>query len=102
MAKENPAHPKSERPSLRTFNAHADRNGQGFDPENPRDVARPDQLRHELTSNPDWEAETARIASGGQRRDSIEGGTIETSEATEAETPPETIDKISNPKLPGR
>jgi hypothetical protein len=94
MTNQNP-----DRPSLRDFDAYADRNGQNMGQDSPLDVARPAKLQNLLNEDPGWQAETARIASGLSRIDSIEGGSIETSEATAAETPAETIRHISEPTL---
>jgi len=91
---------KQGRPSLRDFNAYADRNGQDFGQDNPGDVARPDDLQRELNRDPQAQAETARLASDRSRLDSIGGGSIGTVEATEAETPPEHLKRISDPSLP--
>ena len=89
-----------KRPSLRDFDAYADRNGQDFGQDSPLDVARPGKLQEELNSDPSWQAEVARIASDGPRLDAIGGGSIATSEQTAAETPPENIRRISDPSLP--
>jgi hypothetical protein len=91
---------KPQRPSLRDFDAYADRNGQNFGQDNPHDLARPAELQDALARDPSWQAETARLASGHARIDSIEGGSIATSEATEAETPAENLRRISDPSLP--
>ena len=91
--------PSSDRPSLRDFNPHADRNGQDFGQDSPLDVAHPADLQKHLNENPNGPAETARLASDRQRLDSVGGGSIETSEATAAETPPENIRRISDPSL---
>ena len=88
------------RPSLRDFNPHADRNGQDFGQDDPLDVARPDDLQRELTRNPQGQAETARLASDHTRLDAISGGSVDTVKATEAETPPENLRRISDPSLP--
>lgn len=55
---------KQNRSSLRDFDAHSDRNGQDLGQDDARDVARPAELQRRLESEPDWQAETARIASG--------------------------------------
>lgn len=94
MTNQNP-----DRPSLRDFDPYADRNGQDMGQDSPLDVARPGKLQKLLNEDPGWQAETARIASGLSRVDSVEGGSIETSEATAAETPAETIRRISDPTL---
>ena len=91
--------PGDDHRSLRDFNLYADRNGQDFGQDSPLDVARPDELQKHLNENPNGPAETARLASDRQRLDSIEGGSIETSEATAAETPPENIERISDASL---
>jgi len=94
MTNQNP-----DRRSLRDFDAYADRNGQDMGQDSPLDVARPAKLQSLLNEDPSWQAETARIASGLSRIDSIEGGSVETSEATAAETPPQNIRHISDPTL---
>jgi hypothetical protein len=91
---------KQARPSLRAFNPYADRNGQDFGQDDPLDVARPDDLQREMNRDPQGEAETARLASDRSRIDSISGGSVGTVEATEAETPPENLKRISDPTLP--
>lgn len=89
----------SEHESLRDFNAYADRNGQDFGQDSPLDVARPADLQRALQEDPGWQAQTARTASGFDRRDSIAGGSVESVEATEAETPPENLRRISDPSF---
>ena len=89
-----------KRPSLRDFDPYTDRNGQDFGQDSPLDVARPDTLQRELASDPSWQAEVARIASDQPRLDAIAGGSIATSEATAAETPPENLRRISDASLP--
>lgn len=91
--------PDTRNPSLRDFDAYADRNGQDFGQDSPTDLARPDELRKALTEDPSWQAEVARVASSQPRLDSIQGGSIETSEATAAETPAENIRHISDASL---
>ncbi|WP_082507959.1 hypothetical protein [Methylobacterium sp. Leaf113] len=85
------------RPSLRDFDAYTDRNGQDFGQDEARDVGRPDRLQHALDSDPSWQAETARVASGFPRQDSIGGGDVASVEATEAETPAANLRRISDP-----
>lgn len=87
----------STRPNLREFDAYTDRNGQDFGQDEARDVGRPAELQHSLQSDPSWQAETARIASGFPRLDSVAGGSVASVEATEAETPPENLRHISDP-----
>ena len=89
-----------DRPSLRDFNPHADQNGQFMGQDSPLDVAHAADLQKQMNENPGGQAETARLASSRQRLDSIEGGSIETSDATAAETPEENIRRISDPSLP--
>ncbi|SDA29942.1 hypothetical protein SAMN02799622_04594 [Methylobacterium sp. UNC378MF] len=89
---QNPADPKpSARPNLRSFSANADRNGQDLGQDEARDLGRPAELERERQSDPSWEAEVARIASGQQRLDAVGGGSMASVEATEAETPPENL-----------
>lgn len=90
---------RDERPSLRQFDAYTDRNGQDLGQDSPLDLARPADLQRALTQDPSWQAETARLASGQQRLDSIAGGSVATSEATAAETPPETIERLGDATL---
>ncbi|NNM74664.1 hypothetical protein [Enterovirga aerilata] len=94
--------------NLKSFDAYRDENGQFMGQDAPTDLARPGELQRRLNSDPGWEAETARVASGRPRLDSVEGGSIETSDQTAAETPPENIARISDaagdaggPKLAG-
>ena len=88
--------PRSSRPNLREFDAYADRNGQDFGQDEARDVGRPADLQHAMESDPSWQAETARAASDYSRLDSVGGGSIASVEATEAETPPETLRHLSD------
>jgi hypothetical protein len=90
-----------DRPALRSFNPHVDDNGQFMGQDSPLDIGTPSALQGQLNENPNGPAETARLASDKQRIDSIEGGSIETSDATAAETPAENIRRISDPSLPG-
>lgn len=78
--------------NLNAFNAYVDENGQNA-ADAPNEISNPEELQRVLQSKPDGEAETARIASGRREDD----GTAE----TEAETPAETIDHISNPHIAG-
>lgn len=84
------------RSNLREFDAYADRNGQDFGQDEARDVGRPAELQRELESDPGWQAETARIASGHKRLDSVGGGSVASVEATEAETPAENLRHIGD------
>ena len=88
-----------DRPSLDSFNPNVDDNGQFMGQDSPLDIGTPQALQAQLNENPNGPAETARLASDRQRLDSIGGGSIETSEATAAETPPENIRRISDPSL---
>jgi len=81
----------SDRASLRSFNATADRNGQDLGQDEARDLARPAELMHERQSDPGWQAEVVRTASGQHRVDAVSGGSVDSVEATEAETPPENL-----------
>jgi hypothetical protein len=89
-----------DRSSLRDFNPHADQNGQFMGQDSPVDLAHAADLQKQLNENPAGQAETARLASSLPRRDSLEGGSIATSDATAAETPAEHIRRISDPSLP--
>lgn len=89
---QNSADPKpSDRPNLREFSASADRNGQDLGQDQARDVGRPAELTRERQSDPGWQAETVRTASGQQRLDAVGGGSTASVEATEAETPQENL-----------
>ncbi|WP_232627869.1 hypothetical protein [Methylobacterium sp. Leaf118] len=77
------------RPSLKEFDATADRNGQDLGGGSPLDVGRPARTQAELRSNPDGEAEAARIASGLPGQDATD--------QTAAETPAENLRRISDP-----
>ncbi|MFY9291455.1 MAG: hypothetical protein WAP03_12270 [Methylorubrum rhodinum] len=77
------------RPSLKDFDATADRNGQDFGTASPLDVGIPSRTQAELKGNPDGTAEAARIASGTPGQDATD--------QTEAETPPENLRRISDP-----
>lgn len=90
-----------DRPSLKSFDAYADRNGQDLGQDDPRDVGNPADLRHAMTEDPGRQAEAARIASGSERLDATEGGSVATVEATEAETPPENLRRIGDPASRG-
>lgn len=80
-----------DRPSLKAFDAYADRNGQDFGTDSPLDMGVPSRTQADLKSNPDGTAETARIASGTERQgqDAVD--------QTEAETPAENLRRISDP-----
>jgi hypothetical protein len=88
--------PPAKRSNLREFDAYADRNGQDLGQDAARDVGRPAELQREMHSDPSWQAETARTASGSHRVDSVSGGSIASVEATEAETPPENLRHIGD------
>jgi hypothetical protein len=82
--------------NLKTFDPYRDENGQFMGQDAPTDLARPDDLQRRLNSDPSWQAETARTASGFARLDSVGGGSIESSDQTAAETPPENLARISD------
>ncbi|WP_238193643.1 hypothetical protein [Methylobacterium frigidaeris] len=84
------------RPNLRDFDPYTDRNGQDFGQDDPLDIARPDDLRRRMDREPDWQAEVVRIASDRARLDAVAGGTTDTVAAAEAETPPETLRRLSD------
>lgn len=77
------------RPSLKTFDAYADRNGQDLGSDSPLDIGLPSRTQADLKSNPDGLSEAARLASGTPRQDAVE--------QTEAETPKENLRRISDP-----
>ncbi len=77
-----------ERPSLKDFDAYADRNGQDFGQDNARDIGLPARTQADLKSDPAGDAETARLASGMTSEDATD--------ATEAETPPENLRHIGD------
>ena len=91
---------KQDRRSLRDLNRHADRKGHDFGQADALDVTRPEDRQREWTRNPQGQAEPARLASDHTRLDAVSGGSIGTVEATEAETPPENLRRISDPSLP--
>lgn len=84
------------RPSLREFDPYTDRNGQDMGQDSPLDVGVPSRTQQDLKSNPMGEAGTARTASDEDRLDSI--GATDASEQTAAETPPETLRRIGDPR----
>jgi len=77
-----------ERPSLKDFDAYADRNGQDLGQDNARDIGLPSQTQGDLKGNPMGEAETARIASGTPSSDATD--------ETAAETPPANLKQIGD------
>ena len=81
------------RPSLKEFDADADRNGQDFGTDSPLDLGVPSRTQADLKGNPDGTAETARIASGTDRS----GASQDAVDQTEAETPEENLRRISDP-----
>lgn len=87
------------RPSLKSFDPYADRNGQDFGQGDPLDVARPNELRTQMTANPSGPAETARLASGQPRADAVSGGSVASSDETAAETPSENLRRIGDAGL---
>lgn len=77
---------ESQRPSLKDFDAYADRNGQGLGQDSPLDVGLPQHTQTDLKSDPGGQAESTRIASGTPGQDATD--------ATEAETPPENLRRL--------
>jgi hypothetical protein len=75
------------RPSLRGFDASADRNGQDLGQDSPRDVGLAAETQADLKRDSAGEVETARIASGTPGSDATE--------ATEAETPRRNRDALT-------
>ncbi len=76
----------SERPTLKEFDAYADRNGQDLGQVSPRDVGVPERTQNDLKRDPQGQAETARLASGTPGQDATD--------ATEAETPEANLDRL--------
>lgn len=76
----------SERPTLKDFDAYADRNGQDLGQDSPSDLGVPQRTQGDLKRDPQGQAETARIASGTPGEDATD--------ATEAETPPENLARL--------
>ncbi|MCJ2065014.1 hypothetical protein MKK63_20205 [Methylobacterium sp. J-088] len=74
------------RPSLKDFDANADRNGQDLGQDSPLDIGSAARTQADLKRNPAGDAEAARIASGTPGSDATD--------ATEAETPRENLDKL--------
>ncbi|MBB2963281.1 hypothetical protein [Methylobacterium sp. R2-1] len=81
------------RPSLKAFDAYADRNGQDFGTDSPPDVGVPSRTQADLNGNPGSTAETARVASGADRP----GVAQDAVDQTKAETPEENLRRISDP-----
>lgn len=77
---------ETQRPSLKDFDAYADRNGQDLGQDSPLDVGLPQNTQADLKRDPGGQAEAARIASGTPRQDATD--------ATEAETPPENLRRL--------
>lgn len=77
---------ETRRPSLKDFNATADRNGQDLGQDSALDVGLAGNTQWDLKRDPAGDAETARIASGTPGSDATD--------ATEAETPPENLRKL--------
>lgn len=90
---------RAKNDNLKSFDAYRDENGQHVGQDAPTDLARPADLQRHLTSDPGSEAETARMASGFARSESVEGGTVESSDQTAAETPPENLAHISDASI---
>ncbi|KAB1070942.1 hypothetical protein [Methylobacterium planeticum] len=82
-----------DRPSLKEFDAYADRNGQDLGGESPLDVGIPSRTQADLKGDPSGQAETARLASGTPGQDATD--------ETEAETPPENLRHIGDASQPG-
>ncbi|MBE7248258.1 MAG: hypothetical protein INR63_25205 [Actinomycetospora chiangmaiensis] len=74
------------RPSLKAFDANADRNGQDLGQDSPLDVGLAARTQADLQRDPAGDAQAARIASGTPGSDATD--------ATEAETPRENLDKL--------
>lgn len=79
---------RTDRPSLKEFDAYTDRNGQDLGGASPLDIGVPSRTQGDLKRNPSGEAETTRIASGIPGEDATD--------ATEAETPEENLRRIGD------
>lgn len=75
-----------ERPSLKSFDAYTDRNGQDLGQDSPLDIGLPQNTQTDLRRDPAGDAEAARIASGLPRQDATD--------TKEAETPPENLRRL--------
>lgn len=82
---------KSE--NLKSFDPYRDENGQNMGQDAPNEIANPGNLQKHLASDPGGEAETARLASGRPNQGA--------DAATEAELPPGTVERLSNPSSGG-
>lgn len=87
------------RPSLRDFDPYADRNGQDLGQDSPLDVGVPQRTQADMAHDPMGQARDARVASDFNRLDAI--GATDGSQATEDETPPENLRRISDPSTGG-
>ncbi|MGH1569609.1 hypothetical protein ACRAWG_01705 [Methylobacterium sp. P31] len=74
------------RPSLKDFDAYADRNGQDLGQTSPLDVGLAAKTQVDLKRDPAGDAQAARIASGTPGSDATG--------ATEAETPRKNLDRL--------
>ncbi|AWN50560.1 hypothetical protein [Methylobacterium sp. 17Sr1-1] len=83
------------RPSLRDFDPYADRNGQDMGQDSPLDVGVPQRTQGDMAHDPMGQARDARVASDFNRLDAT--GATDGSQATEDETPPENLRRISDP-----
>ena len=95
MAKADRPRTEEARPSLQDFDPYTDRNGQDMGQDSPLDVGLARQTQHDVKSDPADEARIARAASDFNRLDAI--GATDAVDATEAETPPENLRRISDP-----
>ncbi len=87
------------RPSLRDFDPYTDRNGQDLGQDSPLDVGVPQRTQADMAHDPMGQARDARVASDFNRLDAI--GATDGSQATEDETPPENLRRISDPSTRG-
>jgi hypothetical protein len=81
------------RPSLKDFDAYTDRNGQDLGQDSPRDLGLAARTQADLKRDPAGDAQAARIASGTPGSDATD--------ATEAETPRENLDRLAGKTGPG-
>lgn len=95
QGKTDPGKSGGARPSLRDFDPYTDRNGQDMGQDSPLDVGVPARTQGDMAHDPAGPARDARVASDFNRLDAI--GATDGSQATEDETPPENLRRISDP-----
>ena len=79
------------------FDPYPDRRGQGDGSE-----VSPAEYQRIIQEDPSWQAQEVRLSSDQPRLDSTSGGSIDSVNATEAETPPENLRRIQGEPEPGK